>query len=267
MDYFGRLNISLLLLFVLQNGPEAGVTRKSAKLRRLGVEVMAKVDSAVVDSCTCHGPNDLTCEVGLLSKPDGSATLSTGDTCVLAAVYGPVEVKMSRELVDRASVDVVYKCKVGQSGCAEKFQERLVCNTCETVILTSLHPRTSINVILQEMQDSGSLLASSINAAYLAMLDACIPLKCLVAAVSCIVTDKGELLLDPTKKQESSAPIHMTFAFDSKDYKVLTASTAGAYSNEQFQQCMLVCREASKRIFTFYRNSVARKVSRQSTTN
>lgn len=40
----------------------------------------------------------------------------TGDTTVLAAVYGPVEVKLSKENVARANVEVTYKPKVGIPG-------------------------------------------------------------------------------------------------------------------------------------------------------
>ena len=31
----------------------------------------------------------LHCELGTLSRPDGSASISQGDTCVMSAVYGP----------------------------------------------------------------------------------------------------------------------------------------------------------------------------------
>ena len=41
------------------------------------------------------------------------------------------------------------------------------------------------------------LLAASINAACLALLDSGLPLQCLVAAVTCLVNDKNEITLDP----------------------------------------------------------------------
>ena len=36
-----------------------------------------------------------------------------GDTSVLAAVYGPAEVKVSKEIYDRATLEVVIQTKVG----------------------------------------------------------------------------------------------------------------------------------------------------------
>ena len=39
-----------------------------------------------------------------------------GETVYLAAVYGPVEVKLQRIQIEKASVEAVYKPKSGQSG-------------------------------------------------------------------------------------------------------------------------------------------------------
>uniref|UniRef100_A0A8C3KYY1 Exoribonuclease phosphorolytic domain-containing protein n=1 Tax=Chrysolophus pictus TaxID=9089 RepID=A0A8C3KYY1_CHRPC len=56
------------------------------------------------------------CEQGLLSRPDGSATFVQGDTSVLAGLYGPAEVKGSRESPDGATVEVLLRPKVGLPG-------------------------------------------------------------------------------------------------------------------------------------------------------
>lgn len=204
----------------------------------------------------------LTCEMGNLSRPDGSTTIYQGDSCVIVSVYGPGEVRMNKEQLDRATVDVVYKPKSGLPGCAEKAQEKVIRNTCETVLLASLHPRSSINVTVQEVQDSGSFLATCINTCCLALLDASVSMKCTMAAVSCCINSEDEIILDPTKQDEERSKSTMTFVFDSKDRNILTVVAQGKYTREQFQQCVLLCKEASETVFTFYRDSVKRKLSR-----
>lgn len=204
-----------------------------------------------------------TCDLGNLSRCDGSAQLNQGDTSILAAVYGPGEVKMNKEIIDRATVEVTYKPKIGLPSCKEKFQERIIRNTCETVILASLHPRTAVDITIQEMQNSGSILACSINAACLALMDAAVSMKYLVAAVTCVVDLDGKIMFGPTKQQEDESIACMTFAFDSKEYNVITILTSGSYSNEQFQECLAACREASKGVFEFYRNTINRKLSKE----
>ncbi|XP_035228251.1 exosome complex component RRP46-like, partial [Stegodyphus dumicola] len=91
-----------------------------------------------------------------LSRSDGSALLAVGDTVVQAAVYGPTEIKVSKELCDKAVIEVNFKPKVGQSDSEERVMEAFIRNAVEPVILTALHPRTSINIIIQEIQDAGN---------------------------------------------------------------------------------------------------------------
>ncbi len=200
----------------------------------------------------------------MLSRSDGSAMLSQGDTSVLVAVYGPAEVKVARELIDRATLEIIFKPKIGLPGCAEKLQERLVRNTCESVILSSLHPRTTITVILQEMQNSGSIIACCINASCLALLDAAIPMRCTVAAVHCIVDEQHHVLLDPTLKQESKAVATFTFAFESRDKNVILAKGTGTFSNELYQKCLSACQTAAADVFALYSTAMRKKLSKMS---
>lgn len=205
---------------------------------------------------------EMTCELGQLSRCDGDVFLMQGETCVTSAVYGPTEVRMNKEILDKATVDIVYKSKTGLPGCAEKLFERIIRNTCETVILTTLHPRSGINVIVQEMQNSGSYLACCINSVCLALLDAGISMKYLVAAVNCMVNDQGETTLDPDLKQEKEAVALFTFVFNNSDSQIVTVSTKGTYSVQQFKQCMALCKAASRQVFEFYKKSMEKKLSK-----
>ena len=42
-------------------------------------------------------------------------------------------------------------------GIKEKFQEELIRNTCGAVIMTTLHPRTSVTIVTQVVHDAGSV--------------------------------------------------------------------------------------------------------------
>ena len=81
----------------------------------------------------------------------------------------------------------------------EEFVQRCV----ENAVLTSLHPRTSITIVEQAYEADGSMLATSINAATLALLSAAVAMRHIVVAVSCAVQSDGSLLLDPTLVEEN----------------------------------------------------------------
>ena len=201
-------------------------------------------------------------EQSLLSRPDGSAVFHQGDTAIMAAVYGPAEVLIRKELVDRSTIELTYSPKSGMSGCAERSKETYLRQTCENVILASLHPRTCIRIVLQELQDSGSLAACAINAACLALLDAAIPLKHTVAAVICIIDDDDQITLDPTKKQEAEHKGQLLFAFDSRDNNVITCVSSGVISDELYTRGLCMCREASKGVFAFYREAMQKQFNK-----
>ncbi|GCC31401.1 exosome complex component RRP46 [Chiloscyllium punctatum] len=203
-------------------------------------------------------------EHSLLSRPDGSACFTQGDTTVLAAVYGPAEVKVSKEIFDKATLDVLLKPKVGLPSVSEKSKEQMIRNTCEATILTALHPRSSITVVLQVIHDSGSLLACCLNAACMALMDAGLPMKSVFCGVTCVIDSNGDILLDPTTKMEKEAAAVLTFSIDSVEKQLLMSSTKGLYSVEELQQCVAMCQKAAEKIFQFYRDSVSRKYSKMS---
>ncbi|XP_065391616.1 exosome complex component RRP46 isoform X1 [Macaca fascicularis] len=166
----------------------------------------AKIRAEIGTGCSPRGPGcslrHFACEQNLLSRPDGSASFLQGDTSVLAGVYGPAEVKVSKEIFNKATLEVILRPKIGLPGVAEKSRERLIRNTCEAVVLGTLHPRTSITVVLQVVSDAGSLLACCLNAACMALVDAGVPMRALFCGVTCALDSDGTLVLDPTSKQE-----------------------------------------------------------------
>nr|XP_034342787.1 exosome complex component RRP46 isoform X1 [Arvicanthis niloticus] len=205
------------------------------------------------------------CEQNLLSRPDGSASFLQGDTSVLAGVYGPAEVKVSKEIFNKATLEVILRPKIGLPGVAEKSRERLIRNTCEAVVLGALHPRTSITVVLQVVSDAGSdtqLLACCLNAACMALVDAGVPMRALFCGVTCALDSDGNLMLDPTTKQEKEARAVLTFALDSSEQKLLMSTTKGLYSDAELQQCLAAAQAASQHIFRFYRESLQRRYSK-----
>ncbi|KAJ3175301.1 Exosome component 5 [Irineochytrium annulatum] len=143
----------------------------------------------------------MSANLGLLNRADGSARFSFGKSSTVASVYGPKEVRMRDELLNKAFVDVSFKPLIGYSGTAEKFYERVLKNILEDLIITTGHPRTAIEITIQVMGDDGAILATAINAAFLALMDAGVPLRAMAAASTSATLDDGSLVLDSTKEE------------------------------------------------------------------
>ena len=84
----------------------------------------------------------------------------------------------------RAAVEVLLRPRTGLPQVEDRAREARTVATVTASVLTILHPRTSFSVNLQEMQDDGCLESACVNASCLALLDASVSLKFLIASVS-----------------------------------------------------------------------------------
>lgn len=146
----------------------------------------------------------------------------------------------------------------------DRLNESIIRNTCETAIVASLFPRSSIMINIQEMQNTGerpsNLLACVINAASLALVESDIDLKFMVAAVSCALNSDGITDLNnlPISTDEPGATF--VFAFDSVNKQVLAAHTTGSFSLQEYQEALEFCRIQCEQIFEFFKTTVTNHV-------
>ncbi|KQK12026.1 exosome complex exonuclease RRP46 homolog [Brachypodium distachyon] len=216
-----------------------------------------------------------TCARNPLDRAHGSARWSQGDTVVLAAVYGPRPGTRKGENPEKASIEVVWKPKTGQSGKQEKGYEMTLKRTLQSICLLTVHPNTTTSVILQVMGDDGSLLPCAINASCAALVFAGIPLKHLAVAIGCGVLGNGAVILDTSKaeEQELKSFAHLVFpnsrkSVESKESQqkdehsergLLTSITHGVMSEDEYFSCIERGLAASSRISDFMRTTLQKQ--------
>ncbi|XP_003395595.1 exosome complex component RRP46 [Bombus terrestris] len=199
----------------------------------------------------------MNCELNQLSMPDGSAMLMQGNTTVVAGIYGPIEAKPQKMIYDKASVEVSYSPIKGPAKVDDRMTEMYIKETCEAAIIVTFHPATAICINVQELEDSGGILACTINAACLALINAGIPMKFTIAAVNCMIQEGTEnIIVDPDTTQLQEARAEFTFAFDSMKKDVICCNTVGCFTETEFLEAMEKCKHVSQYIFDFYRNLV-----------
>ncbi|KAF2904785.1 hypothetical protein ILUMI_01388 [Ignelater luminosus] len=208
--------------------------------------------------------SSINCKLGVLSRPDGSALLTQGETTVMAGIYGPIEVKSQKLLINKASVEVCYRPKAGLPGIGDKFYESIIQNICEAALVSVLYPRSSILVVIQEMQNYGGLIACAVNACCLALLSSGIDMKFLIASVSCAMDNQGILHLNPDKIIWQNATATFVFVFDSTVQRIVASHTSGSFSSLQYQDALDLCKNGSKEVFEFYKTVIAQEISHES---
>ncbi|KAJ3649240.1 hypothetical protein Zmor_020993 [Zophobas morio] len=200
----------------------------------------------------------LRCELGVLTRPDGSVLFSEGETTVVAGIYGPVESKINKTLVEKACVEAYFRPKSGLPGVKDRLNESMIRNVCEAVIAVALFPRTAVVVVVQEMQNNGQLISCALNATCLALLNSGIDMKCMYAAVTCFLDRSDSIVLIPPADEREIKGSFM-FVFDSVEKTILASHTEGSFSIDQYKDALSLCREESTNIFNFFKKALTIK--------
>ncbi|KXZ49109.1 hypothetical protein GPECTOR_23g4 [Gonium pectorale] len=215
----------------------------------------------------------LVCERSVLDRADGSAKWSQEGSSVLAAVYGPRQAKVQKEDAERAIVEVVYKPRAGLQSNEDRSLEMEIRGVLEGVIPLGMHPRTSIMVVLQVLQEDGSVLPCALNAACAALVDAGVPMSSMYASVACALTADERLLLDPDAAEEQAAKARFCFTFPHHfdlvkaaegeavvSEGVLGSRSFGSFSTEHLLEAFQVCRLGCERVAQFARLSLTKSL-------
>ncbi|MFH4976029.1 hypothetical protein AB6A40_002738 [Gnathostoma spinigerum] len=141
---------------------------------------------------------------------------------VLCAVYGPHSVRWrSRVLNDRCVINCQYSMATFSTSDRRERPRgdrrsheyaRLIEKTFRAAILTELFPRAQVDIYCEVIEADGSCLAACINAATLALVDAGVPIRGLVAATTCACASNGTPCVDMNSREESSSVPRMTVA-------------------------------------------------------
>ncbi|MGB9959557.1 MAG: exosome complex exonuclease Rrp41 [Candidatus Bathyarchaeales archaeon] len=206
-------------------------------------------------------------EVGVLSNADGSAYIEQGKNKILAAVYGPKEVHPKHmALPDR----MVLRCRYHMAPFSVQERKspapsrreielsKVIREAVEPAIFMEYYPRTAIDVFVEVLQADGSTRCASITAASLALADAGIPMRDLVAACSAGKVDDAIVLdLMDTEDKVGSADVPVAFM---PNLGVITLlQMDGILTPEEFEKAVNLAIEGCKKIYALQKEALRAK--------
>jgi len=213
----------------------------------------------------------LQCRMGVYGQADGSAYLEQGNTKVLAAVYGPHDMRDSRlrPLHDRVVVNCQYSMAVFSTGERKrrprgdrKSQEmsQHLKQTFEATIKTELYPRSQIDIFVEVLQADGGNYCACVNAATLALIDAGIPLVDYVSACTAsLVADTP--LVDVSSLEATTGGPELTVAAHPKSGQIVLLEMSHRFHMDHLDKVVEValggCRDIHNILDTVVRRHVA----------
>ncbi|KPV63151.1 MAG: Exosome complex component Rrp41 [Candidatus Bathyarchaeota archaeon BA1] len=206
-------------------------------------------------------------EVGILSNADGSAYIEQGKSKILAAVYGPRELHPRHlALPDRALLRCRYHMapfsveqrKSPAPSRREMELSKVVREALEPSIFVEYYPRTSIDLFIEVLQADGGTRCAGITVASLALADAGIPMRDLVAACAAGKVE-GRLVLDLTDLEDKGGESDVPLALMPNFNAITLLQMDGMLTTEEFEHALNLALDGCKRIYGLQKEALKAK--------
>jgi len=206
-------------------------------------------------------------EVGLLDKADGSAYIEHGKNKILAAVYGPREAQPRHiALADRA----VLKCRYHMAPFStderkspapsrrELELSKVIREALEPSVMSEYFPRATIDIFIEVLQADAGTRCAGVTAASLALADAGIPLRELVAACAAGKVE-GKVALDLSDIEDKKGDADLPVAIMPKSNAIGLLQMDGSMTEDEFKEALDMTVNACRKIYEMQREALRQK--------
>jgi exosome complex component RRP41 len=203
-------------------------------------------------------------EAGVIRNADGSAYIEQGKNKILAGVYGPKEVHPKHlTLLDRALLRCRYHMapfsvderKSPAPSRREQELSKVITWAIEPSIFLDHFPRTSIDVFIEVLQANGGTRCAGITAASVALADAGIPMRDLVAACAAGKVE-GHLVLDLMDVEDKMGEADLPLALMPNLNAITLLQMDGGLTTDEFEQVVNLALTGCKQIHTLQKEAL-----------
>jgi len=195
-------------------------------------------------------------EAGILKKADGSAYLEIGGNKILAAVYGPRELHVRR--IMRPDMAVI-RCRYNMAPFSVGERKRpgpdrrsveiskITADALRPAIFLEKFPRSTIDVFIEVLEAEGGTRCAGITAASVALADAGIPMKDLVASCAAGKAD-GNVILDLSEEEDKEGEADLPVAIMPRSGDITLLQMDGHLTPEEFENALDIAIEGCQKI-------------------
>src|ERR671931_1844325 len=198
------------------------------------------------DGRTADELREIKINVGVVKNADGSAFIEYGKNKIVVAVYGPREVHPKHmALPDRC----VLRCRYHMSPFSTDTRKnpapsrreveisKVMREALEPALMLEDYPRAAIDVFVEVLQSDGGSRCAGIAAAAVALADAGINMRDLVAACAAGKVD-NKIVLDINDTEDKEGGADMPVAYMPRLEQVTLLQLDGILTQEQFSECL-----------------------------
>jgi len=208
-------------------------------------------------------------EAGVLRRADGSAYMEWGGNKVLAAVYGPREAH-PRHLQDPARALVQCRYNMAPFSVSDRKRpgpdrrsveiSKVISEAFSSVVFKEQFPRTSVDIFIEVLQADAGTRCAGLTAASVALADAGVPMRDLLASCASGKID-GVVCLDLNKEEDNFGDADCPVAVVPRTGEVVLLQMDGHLSFDEFQKAMDLSIGAIHRLYELQRDALRRRYS------
>jgi exosome complex component RRP41 len=208
-------------------------------------------------------------EAGILKRADGSAYIEWGGNKVLAAVYGPREAH-PRHIQDPARALVQCRYNMAPFSVSDRKRpgpdrrsveiSKVISEAFSSVVFKEQFPRTSVDIFIEVLQADAGTRCAGLTAASVALADAGVPMRDLVAACASGKIG-GVVCLDLNKEEDNFGDADCPMAVVRGTGEIVLLQMDGHLTYEEFQKAMDLSLGAAEKLFELQRDALRRRYS------
>lgn len=206
-------------------------------------------------------------KVGVLKNADGSAYIEFGKNKILAGVFGPRDVH-PKHMADQDSG--ILRCRYHMSPFSVTERKnpapsrreieisKVIKEALQPAVILKDFPRTVVDVFIEVLQADGGSRCAALDAASVALVDAGIPMRDIVAACAAgKVADK--IVLDVNDEEDKEGQADMPVAYMPNLGKITLMQLDGILTPDEYKKCLETAIGGCKQVYEIQKKSLMEK--------
>ncbi|MFH1836294.1 MAG: exosome complex exonuclease Rrp41 [Methanobacteriota archaeon] len=207
---------------------------------------------------------DIRMEVGVLPRAQGSSYLEWGNNKVLAGVYGPRKLHpMFLQNPTKALVRCVYNMAPfsvedrKRPGPDRRSVEisKICSEALESVVLSERFPNAVIDVFVEILQADAGTRCAGLTAASLALADAGIPMKDLIASCAAGKVE-GEIVLDLMKEEDNYGECDLPLALIPRKKEITLLQMDGKLTRQEYSKALNLAIDGCLKVYAIQKQTL-----------
>ncbi|UCG95212.1 MAG: exosome complex exonuclease Rrp41 [archaeon] len=200
---------------------------------------------------------EIEAKAGVIERADGSGFFRLGNTIAVAAVYGPKELH-PKHLLDPVRAYVKCRYNMAPFSTTERIRpgpsrrsteiSKVIKSALSSVLFLEEYPETGIEIFIEVLQADASTRCVGLNAASIALADAGVPMKDLVASCAAGKVE-GQIVLDVAGEEDCEGEVDLPIAYVPRKNEIYLLQMDGIVKKEELKKALDMAIKGCKVIY------------------